>query len=273
VENKGVLMLVFIPVSTLILSWAILLPMAKKCEIRLRISLVGSSVIGIVAGAILMLTGIRPANTVSLIGMEVGFIIGITGLIGLYLFYRDPERIPSDLDNVIIAPADGFIRYVKQVSKGTIPVSTKGKTQIPMRDFTGADMLGNGGWLIGTVMTYIDVHVNRIPIDGKIVLVKHIRGKFLSLKHETALAVSERASMIIDNDKFKIGLILIASRMVRRIVLWVKNGDTVKRGQRAGKIVFGSQTDILIPALQGLKIEVREGQQVYAGLTVIASFK
>jgi len=61
--------------------------------------------------------------------------------------------------------------------------------------------------------------------------------------------------------------------MVRRIVLWIKNGDTVKRGQRAGKIVFGSQTDILIPALQGLKIEVREGQRVYAGLTVIATFK
>jgi len=85
--------------------------------------------------------------------------------------------------------------------------------------------------------------------------------------------VNERASVIIDNDKFKIGLILIASRMVRRIVVWARNGDPVKRGQRIGKIVFGSQTDILIPTLRGLKIEVREGQQVYAGLTVIASFK
>lgn len=264
-------MLIFIPVSTLILSWAMLLPMANKCQIRLRISLIGSSVIGIVVGAILMLIRIRAANIVGLVGMEVGFIIGITGLIGLYLFYRDPKRVPPDLDNVIIAPADGSIRYIKRVSKGTIPVSTKGKTQIPMRDFIGADMLGNGGWLIGIAMTYIDVHVNRAPIDGKIVLVKHIRGKFLSLKHGTALMVNERASIIIDNHKFKIGLILIASRMVRRIVVWARNGDPVKRGQRIGKIVFGSQTDILIPALQGLKIEVREGQQVYAGLTVIVS--
>ena len=263
----------FILVSTLILSWAILLPLANKCQIRLRISLLGSSVIGIVVGAILMLAGTRPANIVGLIGMEVGFIIGITGLIGLYLFYRDPKRIPPDLDNVIIAPADGFITYIKRVNKGTIPVSIKGKTQIPMRDFIGADMFENGGRLIGIAMTYIDVHVNRAPIDGKIVLVKHIRGKFLSLKHGTALMVNERASIMIDNDKFKIGLILMASRMVRRIVVWARNGDTVKRGQRIGKIVFGSQTDILIPALQGLKIEVREGQQVYAGLTVIASFR
>lgn len=220
-----------------------------------------------------MLTGIRPANIASLVGMEVGFVIGTTGLIGLYLFYRDPKRIPPDLDNVIIAPADGFTRYIKRVNKGTIPVSTKGKTQIAMRDLVGADMLGDGGRLIGVVMTYIDVHVNRAPIDGKIVLVKHIRGKFLLLKHETAPMVYERASIIIDNDKFKIGLILVVSRMVRRIVVWVKNGDPVSRGQRIGKIVFGSQTDILIPALQGLKIEVREGQQVYAGLTMIASFR
>lgn len=261
----------YILLSSIFLSWVILIPIAMKCEIRLKISLLGSTVIGIAVGAIII--PISPTNITSLIAMEIGFIIIISGLIMLSLFFRDPKRLPPDIDNAIIAPADGYIRYIKHIDKGKIPVTIKGRTHIAIEEFTDSALLNNGCWLIGIVMTYIDVHINRAPVDGEILFLKHIKGNFLSLKYDQAIVTNDRVSMIIRNDKFKIGIVLITSRLVRKILVWVKKGDVVNFGQKIGKIVFGSQTDIIIPALPGLKFEVKEKQQVYAGKSVIATFK
>lgn len=255
-------------ISSLILALIILLPIARKAEIRRKVAVIGSLIVGSLTGTATIILfsykGISYPFIVKLL-IEVGFIILFTGIIGIYRFYRDPTRIPLRTQNVILTPADGSVRYIK-------PIEPKTLSQIPFNDF--GDALGiERGWIIGITMTYLDVHVNRSPVDGSIPLVKHIPGKFLSLKKDEALYKNKRVIMVIDQGRFKIGLILTASRVVRKILVWINEGDEVKAGQRIGKIVLGSQTDIIVPLLPNLQINVREGEQIYAGLTILAQYK
>ncbi len=247
-------------ISSLLLSFIIIFPFAKKFEIRKKLSLVGILIIGCLVGisTILVWAFCKPPLHIIFL-LELGFLGLFTGIISLYRFYRDPVRISPDRENIILAPADGFIRYIKPVTREDV------------LDFDG--IIEPDGWLIGITMTYLDVHISRSPIEGKILFAKHTPGKFISLKRKKALRDNKRAVLVIKQRNFKIGLTLIASRMVRKILLWVKKDNHVKYGERMGKIVFGSQTDIIIPNLSGLKINVQEGKQVYAGLTIIAEYQ
>lgn len=250
-------------ISSLILALIILLPIARKCEIRKKVAIIGSLVIGSLTGIATIILNYKGIGYPLL--MELGFIVLFTGIIGLYRFYRDPNRIPPKTENVILAPADGFIKYIKLIKSEIL-------LQKSFSDFNDALDIERS-WIIGITMTYLDVHVNRSPVDGRVILVKHIPGKFLSLKKEEAPSENKRAILVIDHGCFKIGLTLIASRIVRKILVWIKEGAEVKAGQRIGKIVFGSQTDIIIPLLTDLQINVKEGEQVYAGLTILAEYK
>jgi phosphatidylserine decarboxylase len=118
-------------------------------------------------------------------------------------------------------------------------------------------------------MSILDVHVNRAPVTGTITFVKHTSGLYLSLKKFEAFVQNERAAFLIDAGGFRIGIVLIASRVVRKIVEYKKEGDQVKAGERIGMIKFGSQTDLIVPST--VKINVREGDKVYAGETVICT--
>jgi phosphatidylserine decarboxylase len=128
----------------------------------------------------------------------------------------------------------------------------------------------NVAYLIGIDMNILNVHVNRSPIGGKIVLQKYIKGDFLSLRRPESETRNERVTTIIDNGQFKIAVIQIASRLVRRIVSYSKEGDIVAIGQRIGMIAFGSQVDAVIPQLENLKIAVKPGDRVRAGVSILA---
>ena len=118
-------------------------------------------------------------------------------------------------------------------------------------------------------MTPFDVHKNCSPIAGKIILNKHIPGKFLSLKEPKAIIENERNTLVIKNDHITIGIVQTASKLVRRIDSYVKQGDEIKRGEWFGMIRFGSQVDLIIPAT--CKVNVEIGQQIYAKSSIIAS--
>jgi phosphatidylserine decarboxylase len=62
----------------------------------------------------------------------------------------------------------------------------------------------------------------------------------------------------------------IASRLVRRIVAYVREGDGLNLDQRIAMFRFGPQVDVLLPKLEDLTIKVRIGEQVYGGLSIIA---
>jgi phosphatidylserine decarboxylase len=196
-------------------------------------------------------------------------------LVGMSLFtvwfFRDPERTPPQKEGIIVAPADGKIKYIKEINAGEVPVSIKGDRKATLTEFAKTDILENEGWLVGIVMSIIDVHKNRAPLSGKITLAKYTPGKFVSLKSAEGLTNNERNTIIIEGEKIKIGVVQIASRLVRRIVSYVKEGDTVKIGGRIGMIKFSSQTDLIIP--KHCRVLVKEGEQVYGGVTVIAEFE
>ena len=122
-------------------------------------------------------------------------------------------------------------------------------------------------------MNFLDVHVNRSPMSGKITLAKHIQGLFLSLKKQEALLQNERALTVIDNGSFKVGIVQIASRLVRQIVAYLQEGQLVSCGERIGMIRFGSQVDVVLPNLPSLVVNVVPGMKVKAGLSVLASHR
>ena len=78
---------------------------------------------------------------------------------------------------------------------------------------------------------------------------------------------------VISNGKFKVGVVQISSRLVRKILSYIKEGEKLDIGQRLGAIVFGSQVDTIIPELDDLRIEVKPGDELKAGISVIARFR
>ena len=191
--------------------------------------------------------------------------------IALWRFYRDPKRTIKAGKDDIVCPADGQIIYIKKLDKNEMPFSVKGKNISKLEEITKTNILDEPCYLIGIVMTVFDVHVNRAPIEGRAILVKHINGKFLSLKLGESDIENERCTIVVENERDKVGTVLIASKRVRRIVSFVKEGQVLEKGQRIGIIKFGSQVDLIIP--QKYKVSSKIGEQVFAGKTIIASLK
>jgi phosphatidylserine decarboxylase len=94
----------------------------------------------------------------------------------------------------------------------------------------------------------------------------------LSLRNIRSVFQNERVTTVIDQGRFQIGVVQIASRMVRRIVSYHREGDRVQKGQRIGMIKFGSQVDVVIPKLKDLEIRVQKGETVKAGKTILAMY-
>jgi len=260
-------------IISLLLSQLILVPIAYKWELNLKVVLISGLIIGLSVG--LMINIIELYFYIGLLLKLISclvliLLISMSAL--MFRFYRDPDRVPPEGENTILSPADGTIKYIKPIEKGEIPFSSKGKEKIRLSAPLTGILQGEQGYLIGILMTYLDVHVTRTPIKGKLIYFKHIPGRFHSLKKEDAPYKNERVIEIIENNKCKIGLIQIASRLVRRIVAYLKEGDELALGQRIGRITFGSQVDVVLPKLQGLRIKVRVGEQVYAGFSIIAEF-
>ena len=206
-------------------------------------------------------------------------VLAALGVLGAWLAFRytirDPERTPPDEKDIMVSPADGRIKYIKRIEGGQIPYAEKQGRKIPVTDSTKEFPI-ESGYLIGVWMSFLVVHVQRVPLDGTVVRkYYHACGKFLDPHlQEGADYENERNIVAIKNINFEspILIIQIASIMVRRIVCFLNAGDHVSSGDRLGLIRMGSQVDIVIPDSEYLKLRVEEGDRVYAGESVIASF-
>ncbi|MFX0196787.1 MAG: phosphatidylserine decarboxylase [Candidatus Hodarchaeota archaeon] len=273
-EERLLEMALMVFILSIILSSAALIPLGVKWEIEKRVIIPSALVIGILAGMVIYgLVMLRDLSFFQIMVADIFLIAAITISLLLWRFYRDPERIPPDDENGILSPADGKIIYVKKIEKGSIPFSEKNGKKFSLNDFVHCDVLPKGGHLIGIAMSYLDVHVNRAPIRGKISLLKHIKGLFISLKKKEAIIQNERVFSVIDNGLFKVGIVQIASRLVRKIVPYIRQGHEVQRGERIGVIRFGSQVDLILPDMPTLHIEIRPGERVKAGMSIIACFE
>lgn len=267
-------MTALILISSLLLSFLVLVPLGIKWELEKRLTIPATVLIGVVcAGIVRGIFTYWSFDFPQAILIEIMLIGALSLSLLLWRFYRDPERVPPDNENAILSPADGEIIYVKRIEKGQVPLAEKKGRKFSLSEFTQADVLLEGGYLIGIAMTYLDVHVNRAPVGGTINLVKHIRGHFLSLKIKEAVLQNERNVIVIDNGYFKLGIVQIASRLVRKIIPYVREGQNIQLGKRIGMICFGSQVDLVLPDIPSVNVEVKVGERVKAGLSIVATFR
>lgn len=180
---------------------------------------------------------------------------------GVFAFFRDPERVVPQGDDVIVAPADGLVSLITEVEP---------PAELRVDDGSGAPALGEGPVTrISIFMSVFDVHINRAPIAGTIERLVYVPGKFMNADLDKASEENERQHfLIVRQDEVKVGFTQIAGLVARRIVPFVKRGDIVAAGQRVGLIRFGSRVDVYLPA--GTAPKVLMGQKVVAGETVLA---
>lgn len=165
------------------------------------------------------------------------------------VFFRDPERFVPFEKNVVVSPADGKVILVDEGEDQRF-TNRKGKR-------------------ICIFMNIFNVHVNRMPISGKVENIIYKPGKFYNADSTKAELENEYCASIIEteNEK-KIAVVQIAGLIARRIICWLEPGDSITTGQRFGLIRFGSRVDIYLP--EDTKITVIKGDKVRAGESILA---
>ncbi len=163
-------------------------------------------------------------------------------------FFRDPPREVPQAQNAVLSPADGRIVKVERV-----------------RDpYTERDTV-----LVSVFMNVFNVHSNRAPADGTVESVKYMPGKFVNADLDKASTDNERNAVVLKlANGERLAFVQVAGLIARRILCYVKPGDTLARGQRYGFIRFGSRVDVYLPLSARPKVTV--GDVVYATRTVIA---
>jgi phosphatidylserine decarboxylase len=187
-------------------------------------------------------------------------------------FYRDPERSSPGRDDVVVSPADGRVIYVHESRGGDLPIATKHGRAYSLEELTKTQLRSDEVVVIGISMSFLDVHVNRSPIEGRIARLHRFGGHFASLKRLENIFENERTTTVIERADMQIAVVQIASRLVRQIASFVKEGDYVLQGQRIGIIRFGSQVDLVLPRRDDLAVLIQPGDRVSAGESVVAAF-
>ncbi len=179
--------------------------------------------------------------------------VGLT--IWVAAFFRDPIRTTPQGADLIVAPADGLITMIQRV-----PVP---------RELDGPNGLPPGPLVrVSIFMSVFDVHINRTPIAGTVRQVVYVSGKFLNADLDKASEENERQYFVVeDHAGRRVGFTQIAGLVARRIMGFVKPGDTVAAGQRIGLIRFGSRVDVFLP--DDCVCQVALGQRSIAGETVL----
>lgn len=174
-------------------------------------------------------------------------ILAILLIIFTLNFFRDPERKAPDRDDVVLSPADGKVLFVKDIIDNKF-INDKAK-------------------MISVFMSPLNVHVNRIPIDGTVDYLEYHKGEYIAAFEDKASEVNERSEIGITSKYGKVFFTQVAGFVARRIVYELSKGDTVKMGERFGMIKFGSRVDVIVPA--DWKAKVKQGDKVSAGETIL----
>lgn len=160
-------------------------------------------------------------------------------LVFFLVFFRDPERTIAE---GVVAPADGKIRDIKQE---------------------------NNQALISIFMEVNNVHVNRMPLDGRVIKMTHFPGYHLrAWKKESEL--NERVIIKVETAIGEMTVIQIAGLIARRVYPYIKEGDVLKKGDRIGIIRLGSRVDVILPVDTIQSIPVKIGDPIKAGQDTIA---
>lgn len=170
-------------------------------------------------------------------------------------FFRDPIRVTPQGPGLIVSPADGLVCQIAEVE--------------PPRQLAAENGLAPGRYTrVSIFMSVFDVHINRSPIAGTVRRIVYVPGKFVNADLDKASEDNERQYFVVETaEGVRIAFTQIAGLVARRIMRFVKEGDTVAAGARVGLIRFGSRVDVFLPA--GTAPTVALGQRAIAGETIL----
>jgi phosphatidylserine decarboxylase len=177
-------------------------------------------------------------------------------LLGLVVyFYRDPTRqVPSE-PGLIVSPADGKIAEV---------------TRLDHDDFIGGPAVR-----IGIFLSIFNVHINRAPVESRVIELRYNPGLFLNALRPDSAWRNENTWIGLEEESpphQRMIVRQISGQFARRIVCGLRPGEVVSRGHKFGMIKLGSRTELILPYSGDLKIEVEVGQKVKAGMTIMAKW-
>jgi phosphatidylserine decarboxylase len=169
-------------------------------------------------------------------------------------FFRDPTRIAPPEVGQVVSPADGRIASIVEVDDPEIGPAIE----------------------IGIFLSIFNVHANRSPVAGLVTGIKYRPGKMLNALRPESAKENERLEVMISATERPHRLLRvnqITGQFARRIVCWVRPGDSVDRGEMFGMIKLGSRTELVLPRHEGLEVQTRVGDKVCAGTTVLARYQ
>ncbi|MBN1638153.1 MAG: phosphatidylserine decarboxylase family protein [Ignavibacteriales bacterium] len=206
----------------------------------------GYNTVGIISIIVAFFLVLFLAIESGFIRWSIFFISTIFFILTLY-FFRDPERNIPERDDIIVSPADGKIINIEEIDSNSY-VKEK-------------------AYKIAIFMSPLNVHVNRIPIDGRVDYLNYIPGEYLMAFHEKSDERNERNEIGIISRHGRVYFCQIAGFVARRIECELELVQEVKMGERFGMIKFGSRVDVVVPVKWNLK--VTKGQRVVAGETIL----
>ncbi len=178
-------------------------------------------------------------------------------LLGLIVwFFRDPPRKIPEGQGLMGSPADGKIAEI---------------TRLEHDEFIGGPAVR-----IGIFLSIFNVHLNRSSTAARVISLRYFPGKFLN---------AMRAESAWENESMWIGLEAespphrrhivrqIAGMYARRIVCPLRPGEVVASGAKIGMIKLGSRTELILPDEPGLRIDVKVGDRVKAGTSILARYE
>lgn len=197
---------------------------------------------------LLVVAGIYINNNIAKYAL---FVLGGLLMVFTLNFFRDPDRTSPEGDNIIVSPADGKVLIIKDITDN--PYVEGECTQVSV------------------FMSPLNVHVNRIPIDGVVEKVDYIKGEYLVAYHDKADKLNERSEIGIKSKYGNVFFTQVAGAVARRIIYELEPGQKVYKGERFGMIKFGSRVDVIVS--KEWKLNVKEGDIVAAGETILFEHK
>ncbi len=190
-------------------------------------------------------------KTLKYVFLSISLIFLIFFIFNIY-FFRDPERKTTLKEDEILCPADGRVIFMQRVFDDRF--------------------LNREAVKISIFMSLFNVHVNRVPINGKVEKIIYNKGRFFSANLDKASFENEFNGIILNSNISgeriaKIAFVQIAGLVARRIVCTIKEGDEIAAGERFGLIKYGSRLDLYLPL--DFKSYVRINDRVFSGKTVL----
>ena len=163
-------------------------------------------------------------------------------------FFRDPDRVPEDDGaEAILAPADGRVQKIEIVHE---PQLFKGQAR-----------------RITIFLSIFNVHVQRMPYGGKVIMTKYTPGSFApAFSHHAD--ENESTFIGVMTEQGPLAVVQLSGILARRIIWHCSVGEQLERGERYGLIRFGSRVDLYLPL--EANVLAQEGDSVVGGETVVA---